>query len=140
MQRGFTLIELLAVILIFITVAAIAVPKIGDWLADADLDIAARELTADIRLLQQMTVNSGGTIPVMKFHQAAPYGYYTMLSPDGNKPARTFPSTVKMGRAADLSFSVNGFPTSPRTINIMKADNSAVRSVIIDAVGRVRIQ
>lgn len=140
MKRGFALIELLAVMLILLTVVLIAAPKIDDWLADADLDVAAQELAADIRLLQQMTVNSGGTIPIMKFNKTAPYGYYTTLSPDGNKPSRTFPSTVKLGLQADFSFGINGFPAAPRTITIVKADNSASRSVIIDSVGRVRIQ
>ena len=139
MQRGITLIELVVITMILLTLAAMAVPKVGNWLTGSDLDIAAQELAADIRLLQQMTVNSGGTIPIMKFNKTAPYGYSTMLSPNGNKPSRTFPTSVKMGNTDDLSFSINGFPATPRTITIT-SDNNASRSVIIDSAGRVRIQ
>jgi prepilin-type N-terminal cleavage/methylation domain-containing protein len=79
MQRGFMLIELVLVIAIIAIAAALVFPQIGDWIAAYDLNIAARQLAADLRLLQQLSINSDGVFPILHLRVTSPYGYYTDL-------------------------------------------------------------
>lgn len=141
-QHGFTAIELIFVITIIGIAVSMAVPRFGNWMASQDLDAAARELAADIRLLQQMTINAGDNpTPIMNFKISAPYGYYTSPSLDGTKPARDFPTTIRLSATpATFTFSRNGTPTTPKTITLSRTDGGGSRAVIIDSVGRVRIQ
>lgn len=138
MQRGYSLIELTLVLMIVSLIAATAALKIGDWQAAQNLDAAARQLAADIRLLQQVTVNVNGSkgTPVMSLHAK---GYYTTLSPLPIN--RTFPPSVNIVTADSVIFSVkDGTPTTVKTITLRRSDLKGSRQVIIDSVGRVRIQ
>lgn len=148
MQRGFTLAELIVVLGVIAVIAGMALPKISDWQADQELNAAAREMAADIRLLQQMTVNSGGVIPSMYLYTTPPYGYYTYRNLTVINPVNRFPATVKFSGATSgsITFSVNGRPVTGTgylsTITLSRADGKGTsRQVIIEAItGRVRIQ
>ena len=143
-QRGYTLLELVVVIAVIGIIAAMALPKISDWQADQDLNAAARELAADIRLLQQLTVNSVGSgTPQMLF---LPSGYSTTVSPISIN--RTFPTTVVVESADQqpaLTFSAtDGSPTGGGRTIVLKRTNTNTnisRKVIIQTMtGRVRIE
>jgi prepilin-type N-terminal cleavage/methylation domain-containing protein len=56
-ERGFTLMELLIVLAIFGIVAGIGVVRFQTAQAHQELDRAVRELTADIRWMQQLSAN-----------------------------------------------------------------------------------
>jgi len=144
MQRGFSLMELLVVIAIIGIVAALALPRLTDS-AGTDLDNAARELAADLRLTQQMTVNSAGAVtPYLSFSNGAPHGYYiTGVNGQLIKPRTNFPATVlTSGNPQPITFSLDGKPTSPSDETIVLVNTKgASRSVIIAAMtGRIRIQ
>ena len=142
MQRGFTLIELVVVIAIIAIVAALAIPQLGDWRAQQDLDAAAREMAADIRLLQQITINSGGVSPIMSFKTTAPYGYITSLNLTAIQPSRDFPATIILSSAdpKTLTFGLSGAPMTAKTITLTRTDGKGQKQIIIDRVGRVRIE
>ncbi len=139
MERGYSFIELLIVISLITMIAGMAALKIGDWQAHQDLNAAARQLASDIRLLQQVTVNVDarkGT-PVLILHTN---GYYS----DPPNPApfkRTFPSTVSIPTSDKVIFSAkDGSPTMVKAITLRRTDSKGSREVIVDSVGRVRIQ
>lgn len=138
MERGYSFIELLIVISLITMIAGMAALKIGDWQAHQDLNAAARQLASDIRLLQQVTVNVDarkGT-PVMSLYEKS---YSAPLSPVPIK--RTFPSTVSIVKYDTIIFSAkDGTPTVVKTITIRRTDLKGSRDVIVDSVGRVRIQ
>lgn len=143
-QQGFTLIELMLVIAIICVITAPAVPKLGDWVAEQDLNIAARELAADLRLVQQLSINCAGTTPEFYLINTSPYGYVTALNTKVIQPKRTFPGTVKVsGSATTISFTSNGIPKqgTDMTIALARQDGKGTKRVIVQAqTGRIRIE
>ena len=137
------MVELLVVIAIIGIVAAMALPQMPSS-AGTDLDNAARELAADLRLTQQMTVNSaGGATPLLFFSNAAPYGYYISVNNQLIKPRTNFPATVQTsGNPQPVTFSLDGKPVSNADMTIVLVNTKrASRSVIIALMtGRIRIQ
>jgi prepilin-type N-terminal cleavage/methylation domain-containing protein len=143
MQRGFSVLELLVVIAIIGIVAALTWPQMGSS-AGTDLDNAARELAADLRLTQQMTVNSAGSAtPLLVFSNAAPYGYYISVNAQLIKPRTKFPATVQTsGNPGAITFSLDGKPTGTANATIILVNTKgASRSIITEVMtGRIRIQ
>ena len=142
-QNGFTLIEMMMVIVIIAIVAALAVPKLGDTMARRDIDNAARQLAADLRWMQQLTVNSGGgAIPQMIFVPVEPYQYYVIVSSYSVKTVK-LPTSVLVANPS-VSFNINGLPVSPNilgtTITLYSTKVAGLsKQVIIDSMGRIRI-
>ncbi|MEG6584046.1 pilus assembly FimT family protein [Dendrosporobacter sp. 1207_IL3150] len=147
-QKGFTAIEVLIVIAILGLVAGIAVPRINHSMALIELDNAARELAADLRWLQQNSVNatagssslgiSSDPIASLYFYTSSPYGYYITKNAVTIKK-KIFPTTVEVvGFYNKISFGTNGYIVTPVTINLRSG--SVYKKVIVDAVGRIRIE
>ncbi|CVK17805.1 pilus assembly FimT family protein [Sporomusa sphaeroides] len=143
-QSGFTFIEMLMVLAILALVTALAVPKLGDSTARREMDSASRQLAADLRWMQQLTINSGGeAIPRMVFASAEPYQYSVMVSGHSVKSVR-LPASVFVVNAV-VSFNVNGLPVLPHGMGTTIKLNSRKitglsKQVIIDSVGRIRIE
>lgn len=132
------------VIGVFALFTLIALPKANESIERAELETTARLLASDLRLVQQMSVNSSGsgakTYSIV-FNNAEPFGYKIS---DGIKLVKkiTFPAHVVLnGSPSALSFSPEGAPTlstNSRTISL--SSKGKIKYVIITgATGRVRV-
>ncbi|VBB06876.1 Hypothetical protein LUCI_2113 [Lucifera butyrica] len=144
-EWGFTLVELVITIAIIGIVALIAVPRIGQSLAQRDLDNTARQLAADIRWLQQQAVNAGddGTAALytITFANGSPYGYSITYGSQSLKYV-TYPSRViTTGTLSPITFTAAGVPfAGGKTIVFEHTGINRFENVFIEpVVGRVRV-
>ena len=143
-RGGFSLLELLIVTAMISMICAMGLLRLGDSLSGAELSAAALELAADLRWMQQASVNSpvgaGGPFYSLSFNQATGAGYVVKAGLNVCKRA-VFPDSVRLANMpAVVSFSGSGSPTNAQTIALKSLRNQKNRYVIIAAVtGRVRI-
>ncbi len=146
MQRGFMLIEILTVMTVFLILAAVAIPVSAKILAGQDMDVTARNLAADIRWLQQASINggagAGATVYVLMFNNGDHAHYYITANGQTIKSVH-FPDSVRLGNApVQITFNpATGFPsTGAQSINLKSTVSNHSRYVILaPAIGRVRI-
>lgn len=143
MQRGVTLIELLICIAILSILAGIAVPRLGQSLEKQELEISARQLAADIRWLQQISINAdvNTTAYAMFFYNTTPYGYYVTTNTQRIKNI-ILPISVSLpGSHPYISFASSGAPiTGSQSISLYSKKLKKWKYVILAPVtGRVRI-
>ena len=143
-RGGFSLLELLVVTAMISMICAMGLLRLGDSLAAAELSAAALELAADLRWMQQASVNSpvgaGGPFYSLAFNQATGAGYVVKAGLNVYKRG-AFPDSVRLANMpAAVSFSAAGSPTHAQTIALKSLRTNRVRYVIIAAVtGRVRL-
>ena len=135
-QQGFSMVELLVVIAIIGIVVSITVLKINQSMAQRDLDNAARQLAGDIRLLEQMGLNSndGGGLPTMTFSNGKPFGYLIT-----GQRLVTFPNITSYGNAM-LSVGIDGKPSIGITITLLGSSGKFKQVFVEQLTGRVRTQ
>lgn len=143
MQRGLTLIELVICIGIIGIIACMAFPALGQSLAKQELESTSVQLAADIRWLQQLSINAGsGTVSyIMLFKHSEPYGYDITANTQVIKHF-TFPDSVKLpGFYSPIGFGLSGAPLiGAQTISLQSNRLKIWRYVILAPVtGRVRI-
>ncbi|HWR39424.1 MAG TPA: hypothetical protein VN611_07970 [Patescibacteria group bacterium] len=138
---GFMVVEVLLVLSVASMLAVVAMPVLGNVLARQEIDMAARQLAADVRWLQQISINgSGSVMPQLEFTER---GYMITQGTQSRKTV-IFPSTVT-GYFPRMVFGINGTLAVPNSLGATIRLNSkritgASRQVIIDAVGRVRVE
>ena len=143
-RGGFSLLELLLVVAMISMICGVGFLRLGDSLAEYELSAAALELAADLRWVQQVSVNSpsgaGGPFYLLAFRHADLSGYSINASTMSVKQA-TFPASVRLANLPlKVSFNSNGNPDHPQTIALKSLRLTKRRYVIIAAVtGRVRI-
>ena len=143
-RGGFSLLELLVVTAMISMICAMGLLRLGDSLAAAELSAAALELAADLRWMQQASVNSpvgaGGPFYSLTFNQATGAGYVVKAGLNVYKRG-AFPDSVRLANLPQaVSFTGFGSPTHAQTIALKSLRTNRVRYVIIAAVtGRVRI-
>jgi prepilin-type N-terminal cleavage/methylation domain-containing protein len=143
MQRGVTLIELLICIAILSIFAGMAIPRLGQSLEKQELENSSRQLAADIRWLQQISINAGvdTTAYAMFFYNTTPYGYYITANTQRIKNV-IFPISVNLpGSHSYITFTPNGAPViGAQSISLYNRKLKQWKYVILAPVtGRVRI-
>lgn len=147
-DRGYSFVEILCVLAIVSILATVAIPKfrISD---EMELDHTAMQLAADLRWLQQRSKNlvRGQTqfqhapielIPQMKILQGVGGGYSITLGTTTLK-RHTFTRNIRIdGTYAAISFNNDGYINRPVTILLQQG--TIYREVIVDRVGRIRVQ
>lgn len=143
MQRGVTLIELLVCIAILSIFASVTIPNLGQSLEKQELESTSCQLAAEIRWLQQISINAGvdTTAYAMFFYNTTPYGYYVTANTTRIKNV-IFPESVTLsGYHSYISFAQSGAPkTGAQTISIRSKKLKQWKYVILTPItGRVRI-
>jgi len=140
-QRGVTLIELVICIGVVGIIASTTIPKLGQSLAKQELDGASRQLAADIRWLQQVSINlgNGTTSYVMKLNGSEPYGYDVTNQTQVIKKI-IFPASVMLPSSSTIIFGLSGAPLTAQTVMLKSTKLNTRKYVILAPVtGRVRI-
>lgn len=144
MQRGSTLAEIIIVIAVLGILVSTAIPRLANALANQELDTFAANLAADIRSIQQMSMNlAGEDAPVYRiyFLNASGDPYYFIHN--GHKAIKIvyLPKRIELtGDPEYIMFSHKGAPLRGQTIELKcKGTRRYLYIYIAGATGRVRI-
>ena len=143
-RGGFSLLELLLVVAVLSMICGMGVMRLGESLAEQDLSAAALELAADLRWMQQVSVNSpvgaGGPFYSMVFDHATGDSYRVKAGLQVVKRT-TLPASVRFANLPpEVTFSFTGAPSSGQTMMLGSSRLNKSRYVILAAVtGRVRV-
>lgn len=148
-KYGQTIIEIGIVIAIINVLIAIVFPMIR-FGKDSELDIATYQMVLDLRNMQQDSMNTSliaNEVDITKSNQFQ----VLRLKNNGDKSgynirrgltsikAVYFNRSIKVFMQSDsISFNNNGYITQPQTITL--SNNKKFRYIIIDRVGRIRMQ
>jgi Tfp pilus assembly protein FimT len=147
-NRGSSLIEIILVVAITAILFSVAMPM-SIYLKQYDLDSAAYQLASDLRLVQQLSINTSivenelskdsvDQFPKLSVRRGDICGYIISRGLTTIKSI-TFSENVKVvGEYQMIYFNNNGYINKPITIRLSSENKN--RYVIIDRVGRIRVQ
>lgn len=147
-RKGFTLVELAVALAIAVTLASLALPYYGDYLARHRLMAAAQGLALDLGEARHEAARRGSTMHV-KFSAGGDWCYAVSAAPgcgcDAAAAAACRPKTVHGGAfagvalidATDLSFDPAG-SAAPRAIRLQTVKGQTL-AVQVSALGRARV-
>ncbi len=139
---GFTLVEIVMVILLLGIIAAIAVPRFSDSLADLQAAAIARQIAQDIATVRRVARVTSTTKSISFDSADQTYTLNGVSNPDRRSdayvvsitthaPQATF-GVINLGGDALLTFNGFGLPDSGGTIDVQVGQ--ATKQVVIDAV------
>jgi prepilin-type N-terminal cleavage/methylation domain-containing protein len=144
MQRGFSLIEVMIVSAVLAMLAVSAVPRIFATIATQELQTFTANLAADIRYMQQMSLNANGQnapLYTLRFARGSENSYYIIH--DGYQAIKMvyLPKHVKVTGDPDyIMFSNKGAPRKGQRIEFYTSNAQLFSYVYITgATGRVRV-
>lgn len=147
-NKGSSLIEIILVIAIIAIVFSVAMST-SIYLKQYNLDVAAYQLASDLRLVQQLSINTSivenelskdnvDQFPKLALKRSGICGYIISKGLTTMKSI-SFSEDVKViGEYQMIYFNTNGYINKPITIRLSNEKRN--RYVIIDRVGRIRIQ
>lgn len=145
-RRGFTLFELLVAMTLCAALAAAALVGYRRMLAGWQLNAATRQVVMDLKLARARAMLGAAThrvrfiVPGRRYRheRRRPSSTYEALG-----PASTVPSGVEIvscsGAGSAISFRPRGHAAAFGTIALRNGDGDR-RSVVVDIVGRMRVQ
>lgn len=147
-EKGNSLIELLFIIAIISVFTTISIPKFTTT-DEMELDHAALQLAADLRWLQQTSINiprghekfpmvSPELIPKMRIQMGQDGGCRILLGTEVIRKLNFSKGVMINANYTAISFNNDGYINQPVTITL--SQRNRYRQVIIDRVGRIRIQ
>jgi type IV fimbrial biogenesis protein FimT len=145
-QRGFTLLELLIAVLVFAVVGAIAAPAYRRALAGWRLSAAARQVVLDLKIARARAILDSATHRVRfsvpgnsyQHERQRPSGTYEPAGPPTDLPSDV--AVVACTAAGSgISFRPRGTAGAFGSVSLRNAEGD-LRAVIVDIVGRVRVQ
>lgn len=147
-RRAFTLVELVLVLAIMATLAALAIPRYANAIANSRLNSAAQRVAADIALAQATARTTGSrqtitfTLATSRYtlsantDLAASANPYTVdLTAD---PYRATLATASFAGSTTLTFDPFGFPLATGSVAVRVG--TAQKTVTVAANGRTSIQ
>lgn len=141
---AFTIIEILIVLSVIAVVAALALPKLGGAANQRELEMVTQNMVSDIRLVQQLAINSGGLKECAMYSFTEKTGQQYYLIRDGSSEMKRvyLPKTVKWANVPKIiQFNVTGAPggSSSQTIRMESSGSKPLFIKIAPVTGRVRI-
>lgn len=142
-DNGYTLVEIVMVIALLSLLSTIILPNFKNTLANYKLEVAARKLAQNIRLVQQKAISEGVSYKIVfDLHNM---NNYQMLCGQRGKLIE-LPSGVLFGWTTyaehkvdkTLAFNPSGAPNRGGTIEL-KSGNKTLYVIVSIATGRVRI-
>ena len=135
-SAGFTLIEMMATIGVAGILMAIAIPRFFAVLPGLRLNDAARQVATDLQLARMRAISQNNANTVTFNTGTGVYSF--TLSPDTYNIPQLYPGIALTVATANPVFTSRGTASTPATITL--SNGTAIRSVQVTAVGRVRIQ
>jgi type IV fimbrial biogenesis protein FimT len=144
-KNGFSLLELMIVVAVMAIVTAIALPRLGNYLAERRLNGAAQTVMADLMMARQKAVSQNNQFKVFF---TSNHGY-TILDDDNGDGAITTGEAVEAkdirGDYYDVTFTATADPVfSSRgtafgtTVTLTSARTGGSRCVRVASTGRVK--
>jgi prepilin-type N-terminal cleavage/methylation domain-containing protein len=145
-RHGFTLLELLIVLALVAGLSGLALPSYQRLLAGWRLSAAARQVVMDLKLARARAILDAAThrlrfaVPGASYQheRQRPSGTYDASGPPTALPAEV-ETVACTGAGSGISFRPRGQAGAFGTVSLRHRDGGQ-RAVVVDIVGRIRVQ
>jgi prepilin-type N-terminal cleavage/methylation domain-containing protein len=147
-QKGFTLIEIVVVIALLAIIASIAIVNINRIVAQNDLQTASVRLAADIRTMQQLSMEKRREDDMTKVNitfSGSSYQIVTDQAAGTKLPVRTLPSGISVSSSGGNTLSFDAVDLTQNSNSMITLTSAALpanntRTVVIAReTGRIRV-